>query len=391
MPILMSLLILWLSACKAKDTPTPTESLPKISIATAEIVESNSQTLLSFKVSLDKKTDKTVTVNYKTIDDLAVAGSDFVAKSGTLTFAAQNTEGVIEVAIIGDTLRENKESFYVELSNAVNAEISTNKASGVIYNDDYYIPVSNEGFSSPSTYPGYAFEWADEFNSSEINANNWGYDTGGNGWGNQELQNYTNRRDNSFISDGKLVIEAVAESFGGNNYTSARLLSKGKKDFLWGRIDIRAKAPTGKGIWPALWSLGSNITQKNWPACGEIDIMEIIGKEPNNLYGTAHWGNVGATSSTYKTGKYTLPAGTFTDKFHVFTIIWQEDTIEWLVDDISFHKITKADVGGNYPFNDKFFLIMNVAVGGLWPGPPDATTVFPQRMFVDYVRVFKKM
>ena len=379
------------SFCKKNDTATPTDVLPKMTINSAEIVEANANVTLSFTVSLDKKTDKTVTVNYKTIDDSALAGSDYIAKSGTLTIAPQNTEGVIDITITGDSLREPKESFYLELSNATNAEISYGKTSGIIYNDDYYVSTSNEGYSTPTSYTGYTLDWADEFSSAEIDVTAWGYDVGGNGWGNQELQNYTNRKDNSFQTDGKLVIEAARESFNGNNYTSARMLTKGKKEFKWGRIDIRAKVPTGKGIWPALWMLGSNIDQIKWPASGEIDIMEIIGKEPNNLHGTAHWGNVGATSSISKGGKYTLPMGVFSDKFHVYSIVWQADTIEWLMDDISFHKITKADVGSNYPFNDKFFLIFNVAVGGSWPGPPDNTTTWPQRMFVDYVRVFKKV
>jgi beta-glucanase (GH16 family) len=391
LPILIPFCALLFTACGSKDTPSPADVIPKISIASSEIAETNSSLQLSFKVSLDKKTDKTVTVTYTTLDNTALAGSDYVAKTGTLTIPAQNTEGAFEITILGDSLREVQEFFYIELSNPVNAEIQNTRTSGVINNDDYFVPTSNEGYSTPASYAGYTLDFADEFSKPDIDETVWGYDQGGNGWGNQELQNYTNRKDNSFISDGRLIIEATNERLGNNNYTSARMLSKGKKDFQFGRIDIRAKVPTGKGIWPALWGLGSNISQNNWPACGEIDIMEVIGKEPNNLYGTAHWGNVGA-SATSKGGKYTLPSGGFSDKFHVFTIIWQQDAIEWLVDDVSFHKIAKTDVApANYPFNNKFFLIMNVAVGGSWPGPPDATTVFPQRMFVDYVRVFKKM
>jgi beta-glucanase (GH16 family) len=390
-PILMPFLALLFPACKAKDMPSPANSLPKISIASAETVETNSSSLLTFKVFLDKKADKEVTVTYKTIDNTALAGSDYVAKTGILTIAAQNTEGVFDITILGDSLREIQEEFYIELSNSINAEIVTARTYGSIKNDDYSVPTSNDGYSTPMIYAGYALEWGDEFSSPDINEAAWGYDIGGNGWGNQELEHYTNRKDNSFISSGNLVIEAAAEKYSGNNYTSARMLTKGKKEFQWGRIDIRAKVPTAKGIWPALWALGGNINQKNWPACGEIDIMELVGKEPNNVYGTAHWGNVGSPSIN-KGNKYTLTSGVFSDKFHVFSIIWQQDSIEWLIDDVSFHKIVKADVGAaNYPFNDKFFLILNVAVGGQWPGPPDATTVFPQRMFVDYVRVFKKV
>jgi beta-glucanase (GH16 family) len=145
----------------------------------------------------------------------------------------------------------------------------------------------------------------------------------------------------------------------------------------------------GKGIWPALWMLGANINTVSWPACGEIDIMELIGTFPGRTYGTMHWKNTSGTNSN-KGSEFNLASGNFSDKFHVFSIIWEQDMIKWLVDDQLFLTTTRSDVGAaNYPFNAPEFLLFNVAVGGNWPGPPDANTQFPQRMFVDYVRVFQ--
>lgn len=238
----------------------------------------------------------------------------------------------------------------------------------------------------------YKLVWSDEFNYTGLpDSTKWSYDVGGNGWGNNELQYYTDRTDNAYLTNGNLIIEAKKEAFGGRDYTSARLITKGKKDFTFGRVDIRAKLPKGKGIWPALWMLGKKIDQVNWPNCGEIDIMEVIGSKPNIVNGTVHYGAQGATTSISKTATYTLPSGDFSDKFNVFSLIWTQDNMEILVNDISYFKTNRTTVGSIYPFNEPFFMLFNVAVGGNWPGSPDATTVFPQQMIVDYIRVFKKL
>jgi beta-glucanase (GH16 family) len=236
---------------------------------------------------------------------------------------------------------------------------------------------------------GYELAWSDEFNGTAIDPTNWGYDIGGSGWGNNELQYYTNRTDNARVENGNLVIEAKQEAFGGKNYTSARLLTKGKREFTFGRIDIRAKLPFGQGIWPALWTLGANIDQVSWPACGEMDIMELLGHEPNKSYGTVHWGVQGSGVSTHISRNYTLPSGDFSQDFHLFSLIWETDVIKIYVDNNLISTVTRSDVSGDYPFNKAFFLIFNVAVGGNWPGSPNASTVFPQRMLVDYVRVYR--
>lgn len=237
------------------------------------------------------------------------------------------------------------------------------------------------------TYPGMTMVWSDEFNGSSLNTSLWTYEigTGNNGWGNNELQYY--RQENTFVDNGELVIEAREESFGGRSYTSSRIITSGKFDFKYGRVDIRAKLPEGQGIWPALWMLGSNFSTVGWPSCGEIDIMEMIGgnNRENTVHGTVHWESSGHAEFG---DSYTLPSENFSDDYHVFSILWEENRIIWYVDDIQFNTVdtTPSDLS---EFQNSFFFIFNVAVGGNWPGSPDASTVFPQQMKVDYVRVFQ--
>ena len=165
------------------------------------------------------------------------------------------------------------------------------------------------------------------------------------------------------------------------------MITKDKFSFKYGRVDIRAALPYGQGIWPALWMLGSNFSSVGWPHCGEIDIMEIVGHEPNKLHGTVHWANENNVHAEYS-GETTLNSGTFNDKFHVFSIIWNENQIQWLLDDEVYHTVSLSAPALS-EFKEEFFFIFNVAVGGNWPGSPDATTAFPQQMIVDYIRVFQ--
>jgi len=273
----------------------------------------------------------------------------------------------------------------------VNSTLGTPKATGTIVNTDLlYLPTDTTGYETAASYPGYHLAWSDEFNGNSLNTANWGYDLGGSGWGNQELENYTNRTQNVFVSAGHLIIEARQESYGGNNYTSGRIVTAGLQQFTYGRIDIRAKLPVSKGMWPALWMLGSNISTVPWPGCGETDIMELVGSAPRQVTGSMHWQQTGGSEGTYN-GNYDLSSGDFSQQFHVFSLIWKQDSVQFLVDDHLYVNGSSANVlSGTYPFNSPFFFIFNVAVGGNWPGPPDNTTVFPQRMFVDYVRVFQQ-
>lgn len=245
----------------------------------------------------------------------------------------------------------------------------------------------DSGYTTPLEYDGYSMVWADEFNSATINTSDWTFETGAGGWGNNEWQYYL--AENAWQENGTLIIEAREESYSGSDYTSARMVTRNKKTFTYGRVDIRALLPEGQGIWPALWMLGNNIGNVSWPECGEIDIMEMIGGSgrENTVYGTLHWGynNEHAQSG----GNYKLPSGTYADKYHVFTMIWDESFITWYVDDNYFYKL---DITPDHmtEFHLPAFFIFNVAVGGNWPGYPDATTRFPQQMKVDYIRVFQK-
>ncbi|MBV42854.1 MAG: hypothetical protein CL834_07460 [Crocinitomicaceae bacterium] len=243
------------------------------------------------------------------------------------------------------------------------------------------------GYPAPESYPGMDLVWSDEFNGTAVDTQNWTYDLGNNGWGNNEWQNYTNSTANSSVANGHLTITAREN---GSNYTSARLKTQGLQDFQFGRIDIRAKLPEGQGIWPALWMLGINITNGGWPQCGEIDIMEMVGHEASTVHGTAHWGSEWS-SHQYSGSSITLPNGEhFSETFHLFSVDWQPNSITWYMDNQEYYSISPNQMNGQpYPFNAPFFFIMNIAVGGDWPGYPDASTTFPQEMIVDCVRVFQ--
>jgi len=234
--------------------------------------------------------------------------------------------------------------------------------------------------------------WSDEFDgraNTLPDASKWSYDLGKKGWGNHELENYTQWLQNVHMDGhGHLIIRALRDSSGG--YTSARLKTQGKFSTSYGRIEASIKLPYGQGIWPAFWALGADINKVGWPGCGEIDIMENIGKEPGIQHGSLH-GN-GYSDGHSITGAYSLPKGEkLSDHFHVYAIVWSADQVEFLFDGHSYLSVTAQSLkpGTKWAFNHPFFLLLNVAVGGDWPGSPDDTTVFPQEMTVDYVRVYK--
>ena len=258
--------------------------------------------------------------------------------------------------------------------------------------DDGWIIPTYTGYTTPESYEGYGLTWSDEFSGTDINTNYWGFDIGGNGWGNNELQYYTNR--NAYLKDGMLVIRAQQESYSGRNYTSARLKTQGKQNFQYGRIDIRARMPEGQGIWPALWMLGKNITEVSWPYCGEVDIMEMVGGgsgKDNRVLGTAHWNVGGLTtdySPTYFGSTKSMPEN-LSNNFHVYSIVWDSNRIKWYIDDVQYHIMSIDDSASLAAFQKEFFFIFNIAVGGDLPGNPNTSTVFPQRLLVDYIRVFQ--
>ncbi|HEU5238299.1 MAG TPA: glycoside hydrolase family 16 protein [Pyrinomonadaceae bacterium] len=257
-------------------------------------------------------------------------------------------------------------------------------------------PRSAAGNRSPEKW---RLVWSDEFNgrnSSPVDATKWSFDIGGHGWGNNELETYTSRASNAHVEDGSLVITALKETFTGpdkitRNYTSARLLTRKKFSQQYGRFEARIKIPFGQGIWPAFWMLGENIEAVHWPNCGEIDIMENIGREPSTVHGTFH--GPGYSGGKGVSAAYTLANGEkFADDFHIFAVEWEPNAIRFYADGKLYSTRTPADLpaGASWVFDHPFFLILNVAVGGGWPGNPDKTTVFPQRMLVDYVRVYQR-
>jgi beta-glucanase (GH16 family) len=237
--------------------------------------------------------------------------------------------------------------------------------------------------------------WSDEFNGGKgtaVDSSKWNLVNKGDGFGNNELEFYTNRTDNAAMDgNGFLVITAKKEAYMGRDYTSARLESNGKLERAYGRVEARIKIPRGQGIWPAFWMLGNNIGSVSWPTCGEIDIMENIGKEPSIVHGSLH--GPGYSGGNPLGAAYTLPNGEkFADAFHVFAIEWETNVIRFYVDDHLYETRTSADVPANakWVYDHPFYILLNVAVGGQWPGSPDGTTTFPQTMTVDYVRVYGK-
>ena len=250
----------------------------------------------------------------------------------------------------------------------------------------------------PAPRPGWTLTWSDEF--SEIDGSppdlgKWKIETGGNGWGNKELEYYTARQQNLQVQHGNLEMIALKETYTGpdgvtRNYTSARLDTKGKVDQAYGRFEARIKIPYGQGVWPAFWMLGNDIDKVGWPTCGEIDIMEDIGREPAIAHGTIH-------GPGYSGGKgigapYSLATGRFADDYHVFAAEWEPNQIRFYVDDNLYATRTPADLppGTKWVYDHPFYVILDLAVGGEWPGSPDGTTAFPQTMLVDYVRVYRK-
>ena len=253
--------------------------------------------------------------------------------------------------------------------------------------------------ATPTSRPGWTLAWSDEFNApdgSPVDTSKWVVATGGNGWGNQELEYYTTRPENAFQQGGSLVIKALQEKYTGadgvtRDYTSARLNTQGKFSQKYGRFEARIKIPQGQGIWPAFWMMGDDRHKLDWPKCGEIDIMENIGKEPAQVHGTIH--GPGYSGDKGIGSPFSLPDNArFADDFHIYAVEWEPKAIRFYVDDHLYATRTPAELpkGTKWVYNHPFFMLLNVAVGGSWPGNPDATIQFPQTMLVDYVRVYRR-
>ncbi len=385
--------LLGISCGKSKDKPS--NSKPNLTFADVSMAEGTGGTVnLELSLTLDHGYSQTVTVNYSTVDGTAKGGLDFTAASNqSVSFQPNETVKKITIPIVADDIKESNENFFVRLSSPVNVILLRETSTISLTNDDTRIGFNNSGYDAPTSYPGYTLAWSDEFSGTALDATAWTAEQGDGcpalcGWGNNEQQYYLAPPNNLFFQDGKMIIEARAEAYGGKNYTSSRIKTQGKKTFKHGRIDIRAILPKGSGIWPALWMLPQANVYGGWPTSGEIDIMELKGGEPSRSLATMHFGP--GPNSTYISRSYTLSSGTFNDQFHVFSIEWKQDQIKCLVDDNLFSTINKADLGANtYPFNEQFYFLINLAVGGNFPGPVDANTMFPQWLIVDYVRVYQ--
>jgi beta-glucanase (GH16 family) len=255
------------------------------------------------------------------------------------------------------------------------------------------------GAASDGGLPGWTLVWSDEFSGADgsgIDTTKWTALTGGDGWGNQEREYYTQSLANAQVQGGSLVITATTAGasaytcwYGQCQYTSARLQTLGHFEQQYGRFEARMKIPRGQGMWPAFWMLGDDIDQNGWPTCGEIDVMENIGKEPGTVHGSMH--GPGYSGGAALTATYVLPGGAaLADDFHVYAAEWAPDVVRFYLDSTLYETRTPADLpaGKTWVYDHPFFLLVNVAVGGSWPGDPDGTTAFPQTMLVDYVRVY---
>ena len=378
-------------SCEKTGTETPVVK-PKISVKDSEVFEKPSSTSLTFEVATESLETEDLNFTYVVEGGTAIPGEDFIAGEGSSAILAGEFSTIITVEVIDDNLKEVDEKVIIRISGDDNIEITDEEAIGLIKDNDEADYSDSDGYSTSKSHFGYDLAWEEEFDGNELDESIYNYELGDGcpnlcGWGNDEKQQYTDLPENISVENSQLII--TADKAGPGTYNSARIQTKGKKEVKFGRIDIRAKLPKGQGIWPAIWMLGRNIDQVGWPVCGEIDIMELVGHQPKSSHGTAHWGAPGDGGSTYATSTYVIDED-FNERFHVFSIVWEFNEMVWYVDETRFHKITINEMKGKpYPFNQPYFFVFNIAVGGGWPGDPDASTVFPQEMIVDYVRVFQ--
>ena len=321
---------------------------------------------------------KSLTVNTEAPSNLSVTANVSTDNSGNVVFKATATNATTYDFDFGDgtfqTVASGEVTYKYTASGTYNVNVIAKNTSGKTISNSIDITVAVTQ----------SLLWSDEFNNSGApDPSKWGYDigTGGGGWGNNELQYYTNRTDNAEVSGGVLKIKAKKENFSGSAYTSARLISKGKFDFKYGKIEFSAKLPDGVGTWPALWMLGSSISTVGWPACGEIDVMEHRGMELNKIFGTVH--HPGHSGGNADGGTKVISGAT--TGFHKYTCEWTAAAIKFYVDDQVYYTFPN---NSSVPFNSNFFIIMNVAIGGNFAGAVDPALT-SAIMEVDYVRVYR--
>lgn len=387
------LLFIFNLGCSSNNSEVPEPSpvtQPSVSVNGSTLFENANSGRLQFEIRASETLTNAVSVTYTISGVTAEPDKDFMGSTGTIEIPVGSNSASIAVPIIDDEVNEINEKLMITLTEATNATINTATAIGIIQDDDEPT-YTEDGYETAMSHFGYELEWSDEFDGTALDTDVFNYDLGDGcpdlcGWGNNELVVYTDEPEHIWLTDGQLVIQATKE--GSSNFKAAKIHTKGKQAFQFGRIDIRAKMPEGQGIWPAIWMLGQNIDAVGWPACGEIDIMELVGHTPKITHGTAHWGPQGGPNKS-SGASFSLDEK-FSERFHVFSLVWERDEMLWYMDEILMHKVTVSSTQGDlYPFNQAFYLIFNIAIGGNWPGNPDETTVFPQQMVVDYVRYFK--
>lgn len=370
-PVLLTLLLL--IGCSGDDD-SPAQSVPPVNLQAEITISPNKEGLVEVQATADN-------ANFFQIEFFTSKDSEVIETNDGKASFQYTEEGTFKILVRAHASFDN----FIEIEK--NVTIDLNQGGGGGGNSG----IPDTGYTTPLSYPNLTLVWNDEFNGTTLSSD-WIHETGtgNNGWGNKELQYY--RPENTEVRDGYLIITAKTELFGSSSYTSSRITTNGQQSFQYGRIDIRAALPQGQGLWPALWMLGDAFNTVGWPACGEIDIMEMVGGDHNSnqgddyVHGTAHWEQNGSRAQFGDFNK--LDNGIYADEFHVFSIIWDQNSIKWYRDDILYNEldITPSQLS---EFHAKFFFIFNVAVGGEWPGSPDNTTQFPQQMAVDYVRVFQ--
>lgn len=394
--LILSFLLIFI-ACGSDDEVQSTGTTPTLTVSDVPVIDETDEDFdYELELTLDSEPSVTSSVSVSVEQSTATAtiNEDFrMPNPAIIQFAPGETQKTLNITIVGDDEIEDVEEFFLNFSDANGIQLAQNSVNITIRNDDEKqvndtLIIPSVGYTTPLSYPGMDLIWQDEFDGTELDLNFWTFEIGrGNsGWGNNELQFY--QEENTYFRDGNLVIEAREL---GTTYTSSRIITKDKFDFTYGRVDIRAVLPEGQGIWPALWMLGDTISDIGWPRCGEIDIMELVGGgiKDSEVHGTAHYWKDSENRHDFQGGVTRLSQGKYIDEFHVFSVIWDSTSIQWYDNDQLYYSFPTSDSDRVDEFNERFFFIFNVAVGGNWPGSPDQSTIFPQRMIVDYIRVFQ--
>ena len=369
------------------------ELLPKIAVVSdVSVTEGDTETkqaVFTIKITGELSKDGDPSVKYL-VRHLTTTDEDFSEMSGTLEFSATGEEQTITIDIAPDEVYEVNKEFEIRLSEPVNARLTSSDRSrkGVIRDNDPCVAGECEGYITADTYPGMTLDWSDEFDGTDIDMSIWDYDMGAGGWWNAQLQEFTNATGNSFVENGELVLRATES---GNNIFSAQLKTQGKKMVNRGRLDIRAKFPHGKGIWPRIWLKPENNVHGGWPQSGEIILGEIYGHSPNVVHTLVDYGKDGNDMERHPFSYAASNHNSMADVYHTYSLLWEDGRLTCFVDGEQYMTLTRSEVqaqGYTYPYTADFHLIFSMAVGGTKVGNPEAGSL-PAEMRIDYVRYYK--